>query len=184
MKHSEIANLLPAVFLRALWPGSPFLALLEVMERFHAPSEATLASLAHYFHPYLAPDAFVPFLASWVDLEWLLRHSPDTDDQGDAAAHGQFPPGLGRLRELVAAAAYLFRWRGTNQGLTCFLETATGVAGFVIDEHIPGPDGRTQPFHIRIHAPQEAIPYHSLIERIIELEKPAYVTHELTFEAE
>ena len=39
-----------------------------------------------------------------------------------------------------------------------------------------GSDGRPKPFHIRVRAPQEAAPYRVMIERIIESEKPAYVT--------
>ena len=38
------------------------------------------------------------------------------------------------LRELIAAAAQLSQWRGTAQGLQRFLETATGIEGFELDE--------------------------------------------------
>jgi hypothetical protein len=38
-----------------------------------------------------------------------------------------------------------------------------------------------RPFHIRVVGPAEAAVYQPLVERIIELEKPAYVTYELQF---
>jgi hypothetical protein len=87
------------------------------------------------------------------------------------------------LRELVAAAAYLSKWRGTSKGLHHFLETATGASGFTIDEHVRDKDGRERPYHIKVLAPAETAPYESLLRRIIALEKPAYVTYELEFTA-
>jgi hypothetical protein len=81
----------------------------------------------------------------------------------------------------VAAAAYLSQWRGTARGLLRFLETATGLQGFIIEEQVLDPNGRPRPFHIRVIAPAEAAPYQVLLERVIEFEKPAYVTYELVF---
>jgi phage tail-like protein len=162
MKRTEIARLLPGVFQRAL-DGGPLLALLDVMEALHAPSEAVLADLDALFNPYRAPDAFVPLLARWVDLDLPVT------------------TGLGRMRELVAAGVELSRWRGTARGLRLFLQTATGVKDFVIDERVPGPDGRPRPFHFQVSAPAPLEPHRVLLERIIEREKPAYVTHELRF---
>lgn len=177
MKRSEIEPLLPGVFQRTVHPGNPLFALLEVMEALHAPSEQILAELDAYFDPYRTPDRFVPLLARWVDLDRLLVDPPE----GRPPAAPLFPSGLGRLRELVMAAAFLSGWRGTRKGLLRFLETATGLQGFVIHEHVRGPGGQPKPFHILVRAPAEAEPYRVLIERIIEMEKPAYVTYELDF---
>ncbi len=212
MKQAEIIPLLPGVFQRAIRPGSPMTALLAVMESLHAPSEDVLTRLDAYFDPYRAPDAFVVFLAGWVDLDRLFtseayealdgesiqslddessrslddESSRSLDDESsrsldDKSSRALFPGGLGYLRELVAAATYLARWRGTAKGLIAFLETVTGVQGFAIDEHVLDGNGRFRPFHIRINIPEAARTYHQLIERIVELEKPAYVTYELTF---
>ena len=171
MKRTLIEQLLPEVFQRTIRPGNPLTALLEVMETLHAPSEEVLADLAGFFGPYRAPDSFVPYLASWVDLERFLVRS--------AAGDAYLPSGLGRLRELIAAAAYLSQWRGTAKGLKCFLETATGIEGFAIDEQVVRPDGHRRPFHISIRVPVEAEQYWDLIKRIIEMEKPAYITYGL-----
>jgi hypothetical protein len=89
--------------------------------------------------------------------------------------------GLGRLRELVAAAVDISRWRGTARGLLLFLTTATGRTDFEVDEAVPGPDGLPRPFHVRVRAPSEVEAHRLLLERIIEREKPAYVTYELLF---
>ena len=88
---------------------------------------------------------------------------------------------MGCLRELVAAAAYLSKWRGTMRGLTLFLETATGAPGFEINENVPDSDGSLRPYHIRVRAPEGVVSHRRLIEMIIEQEKPAYVTYDLEF---
>lgn len=163
MKSAEIARLLPGVFQRTVRAGSPLAALLAAMEALHAPSEAVLSELDALFDPRRAPERFVPFLARWVDLDLPVT------------------TGLGRLRELVAAGVELSRWRGTARGLLLFLSTATGRRDFELDERVSGADGRPRPFHIRVRAPGELAPHRTMLERIIEMEKPAYVTYELHF---
>lgn len=180
MKQSEIERLLPAVFQRTNLPGQPLYALLATMEAMHTPSEAALSNLDAYFDPYRAPDAFVPFIAGWLDLERFLSLKPSKLDE--ATAQTLFPSGLGRLRELVASAAFLSKWRGTSRGLIRFLETATGITGFTIAEQVIDENNKVRPFHIKVTGPQEAEIYQPLVARIIDLEKPAYVTYELEFE--
>ena len=175
MKKAQIKRLLPAVFQRAVQPSSPLMAILDVMETLHAPVESTLDSVHLNFDAYRAPDSFVPFLASWVDLEVLM----DVPSTGTASAPA-LSTGVGRLRELTAAAATLSRWRGTRKGLSLFIETATG-AKVDIDEQVRGSDGKIKPFHIRVTAPKLLEGHRILIQRIIELEKPAYVTYDLVF---
>ena len=178
MKRAEIAQLLPGIFQRTLRPDNPLSALLALMEQLHEPDEFVLAHLDQFFQPYRAPSAFVAFLAGWVDVERLLVQSPAE------RARTQTPPlpsGTGRLRELVAAAAYLSKWRGTAKGLLRFLETATGAHGFQIDESVLDATGQPRAYHIRIRAPAATQPYAVMLRRIIEIEKPAYVTYELVF---
>jgi phage tail-like protein len=164
MKRNDIQQLLPGIFQRTLHEGGPLVALLEVMEGLHAPSEEALAGLPALFDPRRTPERFVPFLARWVDLGVPVT------------------TGLGRQRELVAAAVELSRWRGTARGLRLFLRTATGSDDFVIEEQVPGQDGRPRPFHLRVRAPAELAAHRAMVEAIIEREKPAYVTYELHFE--
>jgi phage tail-like protein len=153
MKRIEIERLLPEVFRRTAGPGTPLAALLEAMQALHEPVEEVLAHLETFFDPYQAPDEFVFFLARWVDLERLFVAGPHASTPVEIQ---RFPSGLGQLRELIASAAFLSKWRGTARGLLRFLETATGVPGFEIVENAPGPDGRPRPFHLSIHAPASA----------------------------
>lgn len=179
MKRTEIERLLPQVMQRTVTPGSPLAALLDVMVRLQTPAETVLERLDSYFDPYQAPDAFVPLLASWLDLDRFLTGTPT--ELTDETAAELFATSLGRLRELIQAAPFLSQWRGTAKGLICFLETATGVSGFVIDEQVRDETGQIRPFHIHILAPIAARPYDALIQRIIILEKPAYVTYRLEY---
>lgn len=180
MKQHEIERLLPGIFQRAVHPGNPLDALLGVMETLHVTDEEILDQLDTYFDPYRAPDSFVPYLAYWVDL---ARFLPADIDEALQSSAPLWPPGLGRLRELIAASADLSRWRGTANGLVRFLETATGVSGFTIDELPAGDDGLPLPFHIIVNAPLVSQGYEPLLRRIISQEKPAYVSYELRFNA-
>jgi phage tail-like protein len=167
MKHSEIAYLLPGIFQRTLGPESPMDAMLCAMETLHAPVEEILEQLDSICASHRTPEAFVPFLARWVDLERIFAPREEADNV--------ISTGLGRLRELIRSAAYLSKWRGTRQGLQRFLETATGVTGFLIEEP------PAQPFHLRIIAPQEVEVHRALIERIVDVERPVYATWEVQF---
>jgi len=178
MKRREIERLLPEVFQRTLRVGEPLAAIVELMESLHAPDEELLNTVDTCFNAYQAPDRFVPFLAKWVDLDRFFQPLPPGVPPEDWPSQ-LFPTGLGRLRELIVAATFLSQWRGTAHGLSSFLETATGVKGFEIDQDVFGADGLPRPFHVRVCVPKEAERHRALVERIIAQEKPAYVTHEL-----
>jgi phage tail-like protein len=173
MRRAEIERLLPSVYQLALhpvdgWglaPDERLGAVLDAMETLHDPIEGTLDGLDAWLDPRRAPDPFVPYLAGWVDLDRLAG--------GEATMAAA---GTDRLRELVAAASDLARWRGTSRGLLRFLRIATGLDGFSAEEDPPGADGRPRPFHVIIRGPAEAASMRPLVERIVESEKPAYVT--------
>jgi phage tail-like protein len=170
MDQENIKALLPAIFQRAAGQQNLLNALVDSMEALQSPTEAIIENIDLYFDPYRAPEPFVFLLAHWVDLDSLWNRLHE---------QSQFSGGIGRLRELVAAASTLSRWRGTSTGLILFLQTATGLSDFRIDEEVLDQGGVPRPFHIRIIMPAGAAPYRALIERIIALEKPAYMTHEL-----
>ncbi|MFN8073810.1 MAG: phage tail protein [Kineosporiaceae bacterium] len=171
MRADHVALLLPEVYQRAVLPGSPLAALLEVMEALHAPTEEVLGSLPAVFDPQRAPERFVPYLAGWVDLDRWLE-----DD-------GTFPAGSARLRQLVASAAALSRRRGTVSGLRDTLTLALGVPGVVVDDAVPAASGvGVRPFHVRVSLPAAAREYASLVARIVDQEKPAHVSAEIVYE--
>ena len=179
MRRNEIEALLPSVMQRTLDTGGPLATIVQIMDDLHAPAEEILATLADFFNAYRTPDEFVPYLAGWVDLARLLEATPAANNATDLP---NFAPGIGQLRELIAAAAYLSKWRGTEHGLVRFLETATGLSGFAVATQVPDADGRPRPFHLRVTAPATARPYATLVRRIVEQEKPAYVTADIDFE--
>jgi phage tail-like protein len=160
VKKKEIETLLPAVFQAAMPDSRPLAALLELMEQLHERSEVDFSTLERFFDPMRAPPEFVPFLARMVNLDLEVT------------------TGLDRLRALVARAAWLAHWRGTQRGLIEFLQTATGVDGFSVDEPT---DGGARSFHIRVTAPASLRDHEDMLQRIIRQEKPAFVTHELRF---
>jgi phage tail-like protein len=165
MRREEIRRLLPAVFQRASADETPLGAILGLMEALHASSEQRLGTLDEIFDPYRTSDAFVPLLARWVDLDPELAM------------------GTGRLRSLVALGAELARFRGTARGLVAFLEAATGMTGFQVDDAVIGEGGEVKPFHLRVTAPKALQPYQDLLDTIVRREKPAYVSVEpLAFE--
>jgi phage tail-like protein len=161
MRSDQIAQLLPAAYQRAVTPGSVLSGLLDAMEELHAPSEAVLAAADTLVAAYRAPAALLPFLTRWVALDHL----------GTA---GAVP--AGRLRDMLARGAYLAQWRGTATGLRALLETATGVAGFAVDEVA---DRR---FHFVVRVPAAAADRIDLLRRLVALEKPAATTCELVIE--
>jgi len=167
MKSSEIARLLPSIFQRTVGPSNPLSAMLSVMEGLNAPAEAILDDVDSIFDPSRTPDEFVPLLARWVDLERIFAPREEPENLVST--------GLGRLRELIRTASHLSKWRGTQEGLRKFLETATGTTGFVIEEPA------SRPFHLRVIAPQETEPHRALIERIVDVERPVYATWEVSF---
>src|SRR5437868_5341826 len=73
-----------------------------------APIFATLDNLSWYFDPWLAPEDFLEWLASWFGM--ALDESWSAD----------------RRRALVANAFDFYRMRGTASGLKAQLETLTG----------------------------------------------------------
>jgi phage tail-like protein len=178
MRRNEIEQLLPGVYQLALHPletsalvsDTRLAGLLDAMEELHDPAEQILMRLDAYVDPRRAPDTFVTYLAGWVDLDWI-------------AVSGRVTTGAGRLRELVAVAMEESRWRGSAKGLISFLVAATGVSGWTIDEAPPAEDGHRRPFHLLIHAPASVAPHAAMVERIVESEKPAAVTYEVTYDA-
>lgn len=187
MKRHAIEQLLPEIFRRSVGTGTPIDALLSEMEFFHAPAEALLADVEQLFNPHDTPAAFLPYLASWLDLDRFFEMS------GGRAAPGAeaITSGSGRLRELIARAAWLSSWRGTAVGLRAFLQTATGAGALTIDEGRSesgngndgaGDGGAARPFHIRVRLPASMAPHRALIGRIVAAEKPACVTAQIEYE--
>jgi phage tail-like protein len=175
MKQNEIKQLLPSVIQRTVHEGNLMEAFLQVMEDLHTPTEDILVKIDAVFDPYRTADRFVPFLASWVDFDYVLGGLSDEEVLRSPA----YAPWMSCLRNLIAHAAYLSQWRGTNKGLITFLQLATGIGGFKIDEAVLDEEKKIRPFHLKITVPPGAAAFTDLIKRIVDTEKPIYVTYEL-----
>lgn len=111
----DLLDRIPAVFSR-----DPFAA--DFLQRFLAPAEGELSTL--YSHaaerhvlldPRSAPEEMLPWLASFVGLTLDERLSAE------------------QKRTLVSEATWLFRFRGTVDGLTRLLEIVAGAPVLVVE---------------------------------------------------
>lgn len=175
MQADEIANLLPEVYRRSLRHDNSVLrALLESMECLLSPAERAIRDFPKNLNPRTTKEKFLTLLIRWLDLEYLFERRL----RGRSATVADLmPTGSGRLRELIAVCAQLSDKRGTEAGLRLFLEVATGVHGFVIEEGQTA-DGAPRAFHLCIRGPEAAEPHRQLIEQIIRSERPAHLTFE------
>ena len=164
MRPPEIALLLPEVYRADLGEGGVLDALLDVMSALHGSLEDAIADPARLVDPRRAPERLVGTLAEWTGLSRYLDDSSETDSDR---------PYPGDLRELTAVAAQLGRRRGSRTTLVAFLEAATGITGFSVDE-VP-----EQPFHFKVTVPDAAAGRRDLVLKIIAAEKPAFATFEL-----
>jgi phage tail-like protein len=148
-----------------LYHDDPFLQrFLLIFKSILDPLERQIGQISHYFDPQLIPEQLLPWLAAWVDL---------TLDE-------KWP--LERRRELVASASVLYRWRGTRRGLREYLRIYTGVLPRIVE---PGEERRdlgetplpAHTFRVVIEVAEPDALDHSLVERIIEVEKPAHTAY-------
>ena len=164
MQRQLIERLLPPIYQRTAAPPGVLAALLAAMETMHAPTEVVLSDVDDLFTAYRSPDRMVPFLLSWVALDYVL-----------GAGAGPGIP-LGRLRNLVSVGATVAQRRGTAAGLTAVIGAIAGIAVTVEEP----PD---RPFHIVVRVPGDAADRLPLIRRVVEAEKPAATSAEVVLTA-
>ena len=129
--------------------------MLLIFEHILEPLDQQIGDLAFYFDPRTAPAALLPWLASWLDLV-LNENWP-----------------LERRRALILAAAELYRWRGTRQGLVNYLRIYTGVTPTII-EPATSNDLPDHVFKVQLTLPKDSPIDQRYINMIIETEKPAH----------
>ena len=95
-------------YLPEIYDSDDFMSrFLMLFESFWNPIDTQIDQIHHYFDPQLTPEAFIPWLATWVGLP--------IDD---------FLP-LNRVRNLLNNALQIFQLRGTVKALQMFLEIYT-----------------------------------------------------------
>ena len=178
MQPERIARFLPEIYRLTLGTRHGVLdSLLAAMAALHQPAEQVLDDLDRYVDPARTSDRFLPMLAGWLDLGAYLDWSGGRRESGEP----RFAPGMDRLRLLITRAADLNARRGTRAALEEFLSTATGIDGFAVEEDPQDSQRASRPFHLRVRAPDAAKKYGDLIARIVDGERPAYVTYEIVY---
>ncbi len=167
MKPEQILRLFPEVVRRTAYEGSVLSDLVLVMSEMHAPVEEVLADFGMFIDPYRCPSKFVPMIARWVGLGWLLA---DGHDQGSSIDERG-------LRDLVVHAADLAKDRGTRPGLERMLELATNTKGIRVTNS-------AEPFAIEVRCPESTRHMTGAVTRIVQHEKPAFVTAAIFFNDE
>src|SRR5437764_8998509 len=135
-----------------------------------APVFATLDNLPAYLDPWLAPEDFLEWLASWfgmaLDESWSLE----------------------RRRALVAKAFDFYRMRGTAGGLQAELELLTGGT---IELHETGgmatstaagaalPASANVPLAVRVTVDDPTTVNARRLNALVAAAKPAHVTHKV-----
>jgi phage tail-like protein len=135
-----------------------------------APIFATLDNLSAYFDPWLAPEDFLEWLASWfgmvLDETWTLE----------------------RRRALVAKAFDVYRMRGTPNGLKAQLELLTGgtvemhETGGVATSTTAGaalPGSPNFALLVRITVEDPGTVNAIRLQALVAAAKPAHVTHKV-----
>ena len=182
MKSADIIRLLPGVMQRTAHSDSALLTLAAIMEQLHAPTEAMLGELEQVFDPRQTDRAHLPMLAHWLNLDRLF-HADSATATASLWQDRPLPTEAGHMREMIAVAVTISRWRGTHQGRLMLLRTATGLSNFEINDSVCDAQGDIMPFHVQVTYPAEAQSYRELIVRIVEQEKPAYITADIVLGA-
>ena len=131
---------------------------LLIFETIAEPVQRTVDNLPDHFDPSLAPPDFLPWLGSWLGLV-LDERWPDA-----------------QRRELIRAAADLYRWRGTSRGLSEYIRVYTGITPEIVEptlSEVSTSRDLAFKFTVRLTLPPGVQVDRALLEQIIDAEKPA-----------
>lgn len=155
--------------LPALYQDDAFAAgFLGALDDILAPIFSTIDNFATYLDPWLTPDDFLTWLATWVGI--------GLDDTWDDA----------RRREVVARAVELYRMRGTAAGLAAQISIQTGGEVEIIENGAtawsadPASElpGSPEPLVVvRISVPDPKSVDASRVDALVAAAKPAHVPH-------
>ena len=163
-------------YLPAIYSDHEFMGrFLKIFEDIYNPIEHMVNNINLHLDPKTAPDDFLPWLASWVDLT-LDENWP-----------------VEKRRQLIASAVELYQWRGTRRGLREHLRIYTGAEP-IITEHFGGirlgeqsklgwntilGDGLDHCITVTLEVDDPMSLDSEKVNTIIEAEKPAHVGYEL-----
>lgn len=134
---------------------------LLIFESILGPIEQLIGHMPLVLDPRTMPADLLPWVASWLDLT-LNENWPES-----------------RRRDLIRSASELYRWRGTRQGLSRYLEVYAGVTP-ELDDDLKEP----HTFRVTLRVPTDEPVDEALVRAIIEAEKPAHTNYELLIETQ
>lgn len=153
--RSSYMDYLPGIYSRNEFLGR----YLLIFESILSPIQRTIANAPFYFDPGTTPASLLPWLGAWLGLVMDERWPED------------------RRRDLIAAASRLYRWRGTRRGMVEVVRIFTGVEPEIIEPtltEISANRNRAFRFTVRVTLPRGADADERMLQRIIDLEKPAF----------
>jgi phage tail-like protein len=109
--RSQLLDYLPRVYRRDAFLAQFLLVFQSVLD----PIERRIDASQHFLDPELTPAVFLPWLASWLDLEL----TPGMDEHSQRAA--------------IERAIELYRWKGTRRGLREELRLRTGTRPLIVE---------------------------------------------------
>lgn len=153
-------------YLPPIYHDNNFLGrFLLIFESILGPIERIIDHIQCYFDARITPEMMLPWLASWVGLALNENLS------------------IEKRRRLIGCAARLYRWRGTRTGLSEFLRIYAEVDPLIIE---PGreaaygePSLPPHVFKVILEVPDPTQLDRSLVEQIIETQKPAHTGYRL-----
>jgi phage tail-like protein len=149
---SRYLHYLPSIFADGGFMGR----YLRIFETIWEPLEWRQNHVQLYFDPLTCPAPLLPWLASWFDLT-LDPTWPEA-----------------RCRNLVAAAAVLYRARGTRDGLQRMIEVVTGLRPEVRED-----PGRPFVFTVSLTIPAGSEVSVALVDELVRTHKPAHAGYVL-----
>ncbi len=149
--------------------------LMSAFDETLAPAFAVLDNFDAYLDPHLTPEDFLEWVASWVgaviDENWTID----------------------KRRRLVSDATYLYRWRGTAQGVAASVALYTGVVPEISENggtswsDTPGSEPPGSPIPslvVRVRVPDPTAVDENALDAIVSAAKPAHVPHQIEVIAE
>lgn len=132
---------------------------LAIFESIMSPIEWNVDNFDLYLNPNTTPAGFLPWLANWFSISF----DPSWNEQ--------------QQRTLLTEAHEIFARRGTRWSLSRVLEIYTGVAPEIIDLQ---EDEDPFTFTVKLPLTKQEVD-RSLIERIIDANKPSHTNYQLSF---
>jgi phage tail-like protein len=154
-RHSS--RLLP--YLPGIYHTDFMSRFLGLFESILTPIEWNIDNFDLFLNPDTAPTEFLPWLAHWYEISF--------DDSWSEA----------QRRQLLKEAHQIYGRRGTKWALSRVLEIYTGHSPDIDDESA---DLDPFTFTVKIPLRQKEL-NQELIERIIDMNKPAYTSYKLKF---